>query len=135
MLKCFVFLYIPQEKEGLITELRKELRVSDDEHRDLLTKVNADDIICRIREWRKAGGTHSAMLNVSQPIHDQLVSPTISGSRKKQKTSQTMPLGFVTPSQALHPQSIQPSSLGPKWGPSLGPGGRRPKPVCHLFMI
>lgn len=38
-----------QEKEGLITELRKELRVSDDEHRELLTKVNSDDIIRRIR--------------------------------------------------------------------------------------
>lgn len=38
-----------QEKEGLITELRKELRVSDDEHRELLTKVNGDDIIKRIR--------------------------------------------------------------------------------------
>lgn len=38
-----------QEKEGLITELRKELRVSDDEHRELLSKVNADDIIRRIR--------------------------------------------------------------------------------------
>ena len=38
-----------QDKEGLITELRKELRVSDDEHRELLAKVNADDIIQRIR--------------------------------------------------------------------------------------
>ncbi len=33
----------------MITELRKELRVSDDEHRELLTKVNADDIIRKIR--------------------------------------------------------------------------------------
>lgn len=38
-----------QDKEGLITELRKELRVSDDEHRELLARVNADDIIQRIR--------------------------------------------------------------------------------------
>nr|GMC88716.1 protein EMSY-LIKE 3-like isoform X2 [Ipomoea batatas] len=48
------------EKEGLITELRKELRVSDDEHRDLLTKVNADDLIQRIREWRKLAGLGSS---------------------------------------------------------------------------
>nr|GMC86131.1 protein EMSY-LIKE 3-like isoform X1 [Ipomoea batatas] len=48
------------EKEGLITELRKELRVSDDEHRDLLTKVNADDLIQRIREWRKLAGHGSS---------------------------------------------------------------------------
>lgn len=38
-----------QEKESLITELRKELRVSDDEHRELLNKVHGDDIIRRIR--------------------------------------------------------------------------------------
>ncbi|KAJ6746145.1 PROTEIN EMSY-LIKE 4 [Salix koriyanagi] len=44
------------DKEGLITELRKELRVSDDEHREILTLVNRDDIIQRIREWREAGG-------------------------------------------------------------------------------
>lgn len=46
---CFGICWHLQEKEGLITELRKELRVSDDEHRELLTKVNADDIIRRIR--------------------------------------------------------------------------------------
>ena len=33
----------------MITELRKELRVSDDEHREILTLVNRDDIIQRIR--------------------------------------------------------------------------------------
>jgi hypothetical protein len=42
-------MFIHQEKEEMITELRKELRVSDDEHRELLTKVNADDIIRKIR--------------------------------------------------------------------------------------
>jgi hypothetical protein len=40
---------IVQDKESLITELRKELRVSDEEHRELLSRVNADDIIRRIR--------------------------------------------------------------------------------------
>lgn len=38
-----------QEKESLITELRKELRVSDQEHRELLNRVNADEVIQRIR--------------------------------------------------------------------------------------
>lgn len=33
----------------MITELRKELRVSDDEHRELLNNVHNDDIIKRIR--------------------------------------------------------------------------------------
>jgi hypothetical protein len=42
-------IYPYQEKEGLITELRKELRVSDKAHRELLNRVNNDDIICSIR--------------------------------------------------------------------------------------
>lgn len=41
--------YFLQEKEGLITELRKELRLSNEEHRDLLSRVNADETIRRIR--------------------------------------------------------------------------------------
>lgn len=42
---------ITWEKESLITELRKELRVSDEEHRELVSRVNADDIIRRIRSY------------------------------------------------------------------------------------
>jgi len=38
-----------QDNEGLIIELRKELRVSDDEHKGLLLRVNNDDVIRRIR--------------------------------------------------------------------------------------
>ncbi|XP_057982518.1 protein EMSY-LIKE 3 isoform X2 [Malania oleifera] len=114
---------ISWEKEGLITELRKELRVSDDEHRELLSRVNADDLIRRIREWRQAGG-----LQVHDPVH----TPTVSASHKKQKMSQPMPsvsLGVSSP--ALHCQSVaasmQPSA--PKQGaPPLGAGGKRPKP-------
>ncbi|WCJ33997.1 Emsy N Terminus (ENT)/ plant Tudor-like domains-containing protein [Euphorbia peplus] len=80
---------ITWEKEGLITELRKELRVSDDQHRELLTQVNGDEIIKRIREWRQAGGHQPTRSSASQPIHDVVPSPTISGSRKRQKTSQS----------------------------------------------
>lgn len=101
-----------------MTDLRRELRVSDDEHREILTRVNADETIRRIRfvimkipvvgkycygilytvmfytvlyvirEWRESGGHQTALLSTSQPIHDLLPSPTVSGSRKKQKTSQ-----------------------------------------------
>ncbi|XWS56196.1 hypothetical protein CRYUN_Cryun09bG0065600 [Craigia yunnanensis] len=94
---------ITWEKEGLITELRKELRVSDDEHRELLTKVNADDIIRRIRDWRQAGGNQSARLSASHPVHSLLPSPTVSASRKKQKTSlsgQSLP--GLSSAKAMH---------------------------------
>ncbi|CAI0403709.1 unnamed protein product [Linum tenue] len=75
------------EKEGLITELRKELRVSDDEHRELLSRVNGDDVILRIREWRTTGGNEATRF-VPPRGHDMVPSPTISGARKRQKISQ-----------------------------------------------
>ncbi|KDP24614.1 hypothetical protein JCGZ_25530 [Jatropha curcas] len=102
---------ISWEKEGLITELRKELRVSDDQHRELLTRVNGDEIIKRIREWRQAGGHQAARSSASQPVHDIVPSPSISGSRKKQKTSQT-----GQPMPAL-------SSMKYMQYPSTGPAG------------
>lgn len=108
------------EKEGLITELRKELRVSDDEHRELLSEVVSDGLIHRIREWRKAPP--------AQTVHDQLQSPTVSASRKRQKTAHSVQ--FSTASQQLHPHSISAAtqpSLSTKWAP-LAIGGRRPQP-------
>ncbi|CAJ2673078.1 unnamed protein product [Trifolium pratense] len=102
------------EKEGLITELRKELRVSDDEHRELLTRVNSDEIIHRIREWRQTGIYQPPRRTTSQPHHDILPSPTVSASRKKQKTShsgqslpglssaKSVPYGSSGPAGARH---------------------------------
>lgn len=96
---------ITWEKEGLITELRKELRVSDDEHRDLLSRVNADEIIRGIREWRQSGGFQCGFLNNSLPNHD--TSLIVSTSHKRQRISQpvgSLPLGVPPPS--LHSQPI-----------------------------
>lgn len=119
---------ITWEKESLITELRKELRVSDEEHRELLSRVNADDTIRRIREWRKAGGP--GMLNTSQPVHDPVPSPTVSASRKKQKTSQSVAsLSLGAPPPALHP-SMRPSSSALKR--ALPPGVRSKRPKSSL---
>ncbi|KAJ0028674.1 hypothetical protein Pint_36448 [Pistacia integerrima] len=105
---------ITWEKEGLITELRKELRVSDDEHRELLTKVNGDDIIKRIRDWRQAGGHQAARLATSQPSHDLLPSPSVSASRKRQKMSQSQ-------GQQLHSLPM----MNPLQYPSAGAAGNR----------
>lgn len=116
------------EKEGLITELRKELRVSDDEHREQLSQVNGDDLIRRIREWREAGGNRNVAPNVPQHVNSQLPSPTVSASRKRQKTS-ISGNQFSTPSQSILSQSVAGSTLPlnsvVKRGPS-GVGGRRP---------
>ncbi|KAL8099505.1 protein EMSY-LIKE 3 [Apium graveolens] len=115
---------ITWEKESLITELRKELRVSDEEHRELLSRVNADDIIWRIREWR-ASGLQTSMRS-SGSGRDPLPSPTVSASRKKQKASHPVaPLSMGAPSPALHP--MQPSSSAIRRGPVPGVRGKKPK--------
>ncbi|CAM0950841.1 unnamed protein product [Alopecurus aequalis] len=120
------------EKEGLITELRKELRVSDKEHREVLNRVNGDDIIRSIREWRSTGGLQASLPNNPQPIHhDPAPSPTTS-SRKRQKTSQSVP-PLAAPAPVMHPQQMatptQPSSSAAKKPFPPGPNkGKKTKP-------
>ncbi|XP_011625434.1 protein EMSY-LIKE 3 isoform X2 [Amborella trichopoda] len=123
---------ITWEKEGLMSELRKELRVSDEEHRELLARVNADETIRRIREWRKSGGLQPGLLGAAQPGHDPSPSPTVSASRKKQKTSHQMPsLSLNAPSPNIPPQtvaaSMHPSSSAAKRGAVVGARGKKPK--------
>ncbi|KAJ9563241.1 hypothetical protein OSB04_008401 [Centaurea solstitialis] len=113
---------ITWEKESLITELRKELRLSNEEHRELLGKVNADDVIRRIREWRQSGGLQPGMLNTGQAVHDPLPSPSVSASRKKQKVNTSVPSqSFGAPSPSFHSQPIpapnQPSSSSARRAP------------------
>ncbi|KAL4585792.1 hypothetical protein LXL04_010418 [Taraxacum kok-saghyz] len=117
---------ITWEKEGLITELRKELRLSNEEHRELLGKVNSDDVIRRIREWRQSGGVQSGMMNTGQAVHDPLPSPSVSASRKKQKINSSGPSqSFGVPSPSFHPQPVvpppnQPSSSSARRAPVSG---------------
>ncbi|CAI9279464.1 unnamed protein product [Lactuca saligna] len=124
---------ITWEKEGLITELRKELRLSNEEHRELLGKVNADDVIRRIREWRQSGGIQSGILNTGQAVHDPLPSPSVSASRKKQKINSSGPSqSFGVPSPSFHPQQPvpppnQPSSSSARRAPVSGTKGKNKK--------
>ncbi|XP_042471086.1 protein EMSY-LIKE 3-like [Zingiber officinale] len=121
---------ITWEKESLITELRKELRVSDQEHRELLNRVNADEVIQRIREWRQAGGVQTGIVTNAQPDLT-IPSPSVSASRKKQKTSQPLPsLSLGASSPALHSQfaaSMQPSSSAVRKDASLGTKEKKPR--------
>ncbi|KAK4785520.1 hypothetical protein SAY86_002209 [Trapa natans] len=113
---------ISWEKESLITELRKELRVLDGEHRELLSRVNADDTVQRIREQRKTNEPQLGMAGASQPVHDGLPIPTASASCKKQITSQ---------SPALHrpmPQSSGELRRGP---PVPLASSKKPKNFAH----
>uniref|UniRef100_A0A804MKZ0 ENT domain-containing protein n=1 Tax=Zea mays TaxID=4577 RepID=A0A804MKZ0_MAIZE len=122
---------ITWEKEGLMTELRKELRVSDKAHRELLNRVNNDNIICSIREWRSTGGLQASLSNNPQLIHDSVPSPTTSG-RKRQKTSQSVP-ALPAPPPAMHSQQLatptQPSSSTARKAVPPGHKGKKMKPV------
>lgn len=44
---CHVFFF--QDQQSLITELRKELKLTNEEHRELLGRVHTEDKIQRIR--------------------------------------------------------------------------------------
>ncbi|XP_018675785.2 protein EMSY-LIKE 3 isoform X1 [Musa acuminata AAA Group] len=124
---------ISWEKEGLITELRKELRLSNEEHRELLRRVNTDDIIHRIREWRQEGGGQSNLINNAQSIHDLVPSPSGSASKKRQKTSNSaasLPMGGYLPK--LHSQpgaaSMHPSASTVRKGNVAGAKTKKTKP-------
>uniref|UniRef100_A0A804INJ2 ENT domain-containing protein n=1 Tax=Musa acuminata subsp. malaccensis TaxID=214687 RepID=A0A804INJ2_MUSAM len=100
-----------QEKESLITELRKELRVSDEEHGELLSNVNADGIIWRIRN----NNTKSYCISILKEAEDISAIPFLT-------------LG--APSPALQSQlaaSMQPSLSASKRGAAAGTKGKKPK--------
>ncbi|KAL2511606.1 Protein EMSY-LIKE 3 [Abeliophyllum distichum] len=123
---------ITWEKESLITELRKELSLSNEEHRELLGRVNADDVIQRIREWRQSCGLQPGMRGTSHAIHDPVPSPSVSVSRKKQNIAPSLPSqSFGGPSPPFHSQAMaaanQPSSSSAKRGPNMGAKGRKHK--------
>ncbi|XP_024984308.1 protein EMSY-LIKE 3-like isoform X1 [Cynara cardunculus var. scolymus] len=123
---------ITWEKESLITELRKELRLSNEEHRELLGKVNADDVIRRIREWRQSGGIQPGILGTGQAVHDPSPSPSVSASRKKQKMNPSgASQSFGGPPAPFHPQPVsapnQPSSSAARRAPLTGTKGKNKK--------
>ncbi|KAF5738359.1 hypothetical protein HS088_TW13G01257 [Tripterygium wilfordii] len=121
------------EKESLITELRKELRLSNEEHRELLARVNADNTIRRIREWRQACVHQPGVLGTGQAVHDSMPSPTVSASHKKQKLAQSVQSQSLGgPSPVFHAQAVavshQPSPLAAKRGYITGSKGKKQKP-------
>ncbi|BAT93043.1 Protein EMSY-LIKE 4 [Vigna angularis] len=126
---------ITWEKESLITELRKELGLSNEEHRELLGHVNADDVIQNIRDWRQAGGHQPGMLNIGQTIHDSIPSPTVSVSRKKQKIMASTPLESFGGPSPFHPQPPVQPSLVAKPGSVSGSKGKKHKPGQVLLGV
>lgn len=122
---------ITWEKESLITELRKELRLSNEEHRELLARVNADDVIRKIRDWRQSVGTQQGMVHLGQPVLDPVPSPSVTTSRKKQKIAPSIPSQSFGDPSSFHSQPAapanHPSSSNAKRGPTIGPKGKKQK--------
>uniref|UniRef100_A0A804P0G5 ENT domain-containing protein n=1 Tax=Zea mays TaxID=4577 RepID=A0A804P0G5_MAIZE len=85
------------EKESLITELRRELKVSDVEHRMLLNMVNEEEAIHRIRQSRQGCGMQSSLPYNSVVDHNL-------GPIKRQKKSHpiySLPVDPHSPSMPL----------------------------------
>ncbi|CAK9875106.1 unnamed protein product [Sphagnum jensenii] len=78
-----------------MSDLRKDLRVTDEQHRELLNTVAADDVLRHINEWRQqSGGEEAAQApNCGPPSLLSLENPAsspvaVSNSRnKRQKTT------------------------------------------------
>lgn len=123
---------ITWDQESLISNLRKELRISNDEHSLLLSRVNTEDIIQDIREWRHHRGLSNGLPSGSHPVHDRVTSPTVSAAPKRRKSA----LPFAAPSSVLHPQSmtsaVPPSSVSGEVGVATGSKGKKPQPGHKL---
>ena len=79
---------ITWSKEGLMSDMRKELRVADEQHREMLGKVSHDETLRRIRHWRATGE------DPGMAVHhrDTSPSPAVSQSRKRQKVGSVGPI-------------------------------------------
>ncbi|ESW33869.1 hypothetical protein PHAVU_001G105300 [Phaseolus vulgaris] len=96
-------------KEGLMTELRKELNVTDIEHGEILMKINSDELIKQIREQRKlssygkdyikASGPRGASASMGNAVM-KLKTPSSAAiySQKKMSRSQTSLVSIPIPS-------------------------------------
>ncbi|KAL6569782.1 hypothetical protein OROMI_014296 [Orobanche minor] len=125
---------ISWDKETLMTTLRKELRVSNEEHKDYLSRVNADETIRIISEWRQSLELQPGMHSASRAVHEAGANTSVSASRKKQKIASSLPSqSYGGPSPSLQrltmTASAQPSSSAAKHGSVMGPKGKKHKSI------
>lgn len=90
------------DKEGLISELRKELRVSDVEHREILVKVDSDDSIKTIREWRNNIAIQQEMLSNTVSPHKTFKTAKLTMSSPPKYLSRVQPSPASLPSLTAH---------------------------------
>ncbi|CAO2832910.1 unnamed protein product [Amaranthus hypochondriacus] len=89
-------------------------------------------MIKEIRDRRQSNGHQQGMPSPFAPVHESVPSPTVSASRKKQKTGQSVSAlaggGALTPANGMQP-SLQPSSSNLKCGPPPGSRGKKAKEI------
>ncbi|KAL2565130.1 hypothetical protein AAZV13_19G087800 [Glycine max] len=102
-------------KEGLMTELRKELNVTDIEHGEILLKINSDQLIKQIREQRKLASQAKDYIKPSAP---DCVCASMGNSVIRMKTPSSA--AFYTQKKMSHCQASListpiPSPMPPKF--------------------
>ncbi|CAN6162480.1 unnamed protein product [Urochloa humidicola] len=123
---------ITWEKEDLITELREELRVSDEAHRQLLNRINNDDLTHSTREWRTTGELEESLPNNPSP---DPVSNHIASAHKRQKTSKSVTASLAPP-PVMHSEQVatptQPLSSTAVKAVPLQMKGKKTKPFLKV---
>ncbi|XP_054825479.1 uncharacterized protein LOC129322993 isoform X2 [Prosopis cineraria] len=102
-------------KEGLISDLRKELNVTDAEHGAILIAVNSDESVKRIREQRTLPTHAENCVKVNNPRHG---SGSVQNSSIMMKTSSPfayLPQKNMLLCQSSHAAFPIPSSVPPKF--------------------
>ncbi|KAG4927582.1 hypothetical protein JHK82_053346 [Glycine max] len=107
-------------KEGLMTELRKELNVTDIEHGEILLKINSDQLIKQIREQRKLASQAKDYIKPSAP---DCVCASMGNSVIRMKTPSSA--AFYTQKKMSHCQASLISTPIPSPMPLPPVGGGR----------
>ncbi|XP_042512044.1 protein EMSY-LIKE 3-like isoform X2 [Macadamia integrifolia] len=95
-------------KEGLITDLRKQLNVSDLEHRELLVKVDSDDSVRMIRERRKGIAGEKGSLCYKMNSSGSNPNSVCHAPRKRLKTSHVT---ISSPPKYIHHSQPSPAAI------------------------
>lgn len=105
--------HISWAKEGVISDLRKELRIPDGKHRELVAMISSDETVENIRDLRK-NSQHRPLLPYQEPIS----SPTVSNSHPKRRKmgghADLLLPPQIPPSAANHVVPLQKGVLGKK---------------------
>ena len=83
-------------RETLISNLRKELRIPDEQHRELLALISTDAILESIREWRQSAGRRVPPLSSCEPSPTPAIT-NVHPKKRKFGTHNSIPLPLPPP--------------------------------------